>query len=117
MVVFASLVAAYNEGDTCLAPDPMYYGYYAPHPEYCHRYLQCIHGVFVGRNCSPGLHWNPEAGFNGACDFPANYNCQGQTTIRTTTEGTTITHSYTEPTTTTPVYESTTYETTYNTEP
>lgn len=112
MVVFASLVAAYNEGDDCYAPDPYYYGYYAPHPIYCYRFLQCVRGIFVGRNCSPGLHWNQE---DGACDWPFNVNCEGQTTQRSTTQATTPTTPTTTPYyTTTPEYETTTYEpTTY----
>lgn len=123
VVVFASLVAAYNEGDACFAPDPMYYGYYAPHPVYCHQYLQCTHGRFIARNCAPGLHWNVK---EGACDWPSEANCEGQTTIRTTTEATTPTTT-TEYDTTTPDYEATEtteyetetteYETTDYTEP
>lgn len=130
MVVFASLVAintAYNEGDPCFAPNATYYGYYAPHPVYCYRFLQCTNSRFISRNCSPGLYWNPNEGFNGACDWPANVHCEGLTTQRTTTQATTTapptgptTGPPTAPTTTEGTTEYTTYyppETTYQPEP
>lgn len=105
IVVLASVVTAYyNEGDPCYVDDPKYYGYYAPHPVYCYRFLQCTHGIFIGRNCSPGLHWNPEVNL---CDWPVNSNCDGLTTQRSTTPTTQA------PTTTTEYYTSPTdYETT-----
>ncbi|KAG4070721.1 hypothetical protein HA402_005222 [Bradysia odoriphaga] len=79
----------YNEGDPCFVTDPQCYGYYAPHPTHCYRYLQCAaNRTFVGRNCSPGLFWNQVL---GACDFPANVPCGGQTTQRSTTTTTVAT--------------------------
>ncbi|XP_037030205.1 peritrophin-1-like [Bradysia coprophila] len=109
LAVLVSLTSAYNnEGDECYADDPKYYGYYAPHPIYCYRFLQCVHGRFVGRTCSPGLFWNQE---DGACDFPANVHCEGQTTQRSTTTTTAATTTGT--TTTTTYYPTTEYETTY----
>lgn len=117
MIVFASLVAAYNEGDACYASDPDVYGYYAPHPVYCYRFLQCTHGRFISRNCSPGLHWSVK---EGACAWPHDANCDGLTTQRTTTtttEGTTTGTTYYPTTDTTQEYESTYYtDSTYYTE-
>lgn len=113
---------AYNEGDDCYVSNPLCYGYYAPHPIYCYRFLQCTHARFIGRNCSPGLHWNQE---EGACDWPANVGCEGLTTERSTTVAPTTTPQTTTvtgfpetttteyPETTTEDYTTTEYETTY----
>lgn len=101
VLVSHTLGQVYNEGDPCYASDPKEYGYYAPHPVYCYRFLQCTHGRFVGRNCSPGLFWSQE---EGACDWPANVPCDGQTTQRSTTTTTASTPTGTAPTTTTTPY-------------
>ncbi len=47
-------------------------GSYGPHPDDCSKYLQCLHGTYGERSCSPGTHWNVE---EGACDWPQKAKC------------------------------------------
>lgn len=59
-------------------------GSYGPHPTDCSKYLQCLHGQYGERSCSPGTHWNVE---EGACDWPQKAKCEAFDTEQRNEEG------------------------------
>lgn len=70
---FICIDAQRQVGDPCDVGDHEYNnGSYGPHPSDCTKYIQCLHGFYGERECSPGLHWNKE---KGACDWPQKANC------------------------------------------
>lgn len=65
--------AQYQVGDPCDVGDHEdNEGSYQAHPNDCEQYLQCLHGTYGARTCSPGLHWNR---IDGACDWPRKAGC------------------------------------------
>lgn len=74
MVLFAYYVTAqYQEGDPCDVGDHEdNIGSYRAYPNNCEMYLQCLHGKYGVRRCSPGLHWSVE---EGACEWPRKAGC------------------------------------------
>lgn len=74
MVFLAFLVSAqFRAGDPCDVGDhENNNGSYQQHPSDCSKYLQCLHGQYGERSCSPGTHWNAE---EVACDWPQKAGC------------------------------------------
>ncbi|XP_037037491.1 peritrophin-1-like [Bradysia coprophila] len=70
---FICIDAQRKVGDPCDVGNPEENtGSYGPHPSDCTKYIQCLHGFYGERECSPGLHWNKE---EEACDWPQKANC------------------------------------------
>lgn len=74
MVLFAFIVnAQFKVDDPCDVGDHEdNEGSYKPHPDDCSKYLQCLHGKYGERSCSPGTHWNAA---EVACDWPQKAAC------------------------------------------
>ncbi|KAJ6636602.1 Peritrophin-1 [Pseudolycoriella hygida] len=74
LICFAYVVIGqYQVDDPCEVGDhENNTGLYRPHPNDCEKYLQCLHGRFGERSCSPGTHWNS---LEEACDWPAKAGC------------------------------------------
>ncbi|XP_074104804.1 uncharacterized protein LOC141531154 isoform X2 [Cotesia typhae] len=64
-IKYSPLVTAESYQPTCLEQLTGF----LPHPEDCKKYLQCVNGRGIIRDCGPGTVFNP---IIGVCDWPKN---------------------------------------------
>jgi hypothetical protein len=65
-----------GEVPKCRFPDGEYSTFF-PHPNDCHWFIYCSHGLAYCKECPADLHWNVES---ETCDYPYRAGCDSTPT-------------------------------------